>query len=252
MDRRWLSFKWIGISLLVLVLAGVMVRLGFWQLDRLKQRRESNAITRAQMAMSPVDLNTTPDPPGLDGMEYRPAMVRGVYNFSEQVVLRNRSWQGQPGGHLLTPLIIEGTKEAVIVDRGWIPLADVLSGDLSKYDEPGVVEVRGAIRLSQTDYPIGSAVDPTIAPGGSPLRWLNLVNLDRLNRQVSERLLPVFIQQQPDSQWTRLPDRVPAEPDLSDGPHLSYAIQWFSFTAILLVGYPVLLRKQLAPGKRQA
>lgn len=250
MRQLKVPFKWVGITLLVLLLAGGMVRLGFWQLDRLRQRQELNAATRAQLAMSPVDLNVVPDLPGLDGMEYRPVIARGVYNFSEQVVLRNKSWQGQPGGHLLTPLIISGTQEAVIVDRGWVPLTDIMSGNLSQYDEPGEVTVQGAIRLSQTDYPVGSAVDPTVAPGGGPLRALNLVNLGRLERQVAEPLLPVFIQQQPDSQWTRLPDRVPAAPDLSDGPHLSYAIQWFSFTAILLAGYPLLLKKQLAPGKR--
>lgn len=246
MDKRLLLFHWIAITFGVVALAAVMVCLGFWQLDRLRQRGELNGFVRSQMAMSAVNLNLSPDLPGLDGMDYRPVMARGEYDFAEQVVLRNKAWQGQPGGHLLTPLRITGSQEAVIVDRGWISLTDIVAGHLDQFDEPGVVEVKGAIRFSQEDYPAGAAVDPTVAPGGNRLMALNLVNLARLSQQVSKPLLPVFIQEQPSQDWTRLPYRVPAAPDLTDGPHLGYAIQWFSFAAIVLVGYPFLIKRQLA------
>jgi surfeit locus 1 family protein len=246
MDKRLLSFRWIAITLGVVALAAVMVRLGFWQLDRLSQRRQLNGFVESQIAMAPINLNVSPDLPGLDGMDYRPVVVSGEYKFAEQVVLRNKSYQGMPGGHLLTPLRITGTQEAVIVDRGWISLTDLNAGHLERFDEPGMVVVKGAISLSQEDYPTGGTVDPTMAPDGSRLTALNLVNLTRLSPQVSEQLLPIYIQEEPSKDWTRQPYRVAAAPDLSDGPHLSYAVQWFSFAAIVLVGYPILVKRQLA------
>jgi surfeit locus 1 family protein len=245
MLKKFFTFRWILLSLVVLALAAVMIRLGFWQLDRLRQRREINAFYTAQMAMSPVNLNGSTDLPGLDGMDFRPAMVTGAYNFAEQVVLRNKAWQGQPGGHLLTPLRISGTNAAVIVDRGWVPLTDIMDNHLDQYNEPGVVEIRGAIRLSQDNYPAGSVVDPRVGPGKERLAALNLVNLERLKQQVSEELLPIFIQEQASPASTGLPYRVSAEPDLTEGPHLGYAIQWFSFAGILLIGFPFFIRVQL-------
>ena len=245
MAKKFFTVRWILLTLIVMAFAAIMIRLGFWQLDRLNQRREINGFYITQMAMSPVNLNFSPDLPGLDGMDFRPALVVGEFNFAEQVVLRNKAWQGQPGGHLLTPLRISGTQKAVIVDRGWVPLTDIIDNRLGQYYEPGVVEVRGAIRLTQDSYPAGSAVDPTFAPGEDRLTALNLVNLDRLAPQTTEELLPIFIQEQASPASTGLPYRITAEPDLTDGPHLSYAIQWFLFSAILLIGYPFLVRYQL-------
>lgn len=249
MIRRMFSGRWVIATLLILAAAAGMVRLGIWQLDRLKQRKSSNALIQAELSLPPLALNNNPNPAGFAGMEYRTAVVSGEYNFSEQVVLRNRSFQGQPGGDLLTPLSITGTQEAVLVDRGWIPLTDVMSGQVSQYNGPGVVTVQGILRFSQEVYPLGMVVDPTPGPGKDRLAMLNLVNLSRIDQQVSEKLLPVFIQENPSADWTRLPDRDPDQPDLSDGPHLSYAIQWFSFATIALVGYSLYVKSHINRGK---
>ncbi len=243
--RHMVTGKRVIATVLVLVAAVVMVRLGFWQIDRLHQRIRSNAQIQAEISQPALNLNSPVNPSNLLEMEYRPVVVRGVYNFAEQVLLRNRSYQGQPGGELLTPLQIEGTSLAVVVDRGWIPLQDAMSGKFSAFDEPGTVTVQGSLQLTQEDYPLGMVVDPILAPGKGRLAALNLVNLDRIDAQVSEKLLPVYIQENPSQSWTQMPYRLPSAPDLSNGPHLSYAIQWFSFAAIALIGYPILVRRQL-------
>ncbi|MBI4790276.1 MAG: SURF1 family protein [Chloroflexi bacterium] len=215
-------------TLLVLVAIGVMVRLGFWQLDRLAQRRAFNAQVTAQMQAPPLtDLLGRQD---LTGLGYRAVVVRGEYDFAQQVALSNQEWQGQPGAHLITPLVVEGGPQAVLVDRGWIPYADVAPKNWSKFAEPGTVEIRGRIRLSQTT-PI-----PIPSPTQRQDTWFR-VDIAALQAQVSHPLLPIYITQSPEPTGKLLPYRSEPNIELTEGSHLGYAIMWFALAAILGVGY---------------
>lgn len=177
-------------------------------------------------------------------MEYRQVTVRGEYRSSEQVVWRNQVWENQPGYHLLTPLYLEGTSYAVIVDRGWIPLDQGAPTSWSQYTQSGEVLVQGQVRLAQNRRVIGPQ-DPALQAGQTRLDAWNAVNLERISSQVQGDLLPVFVTAAPDSGQTGMPHRMLEQPDLSEGSHMSYAIQWFSFAAVLAIGYPFFVRKQL-------
>ncbi len=242
--RRLLSLRWVLTSLLVLAAAGVMARLGIWQLDRLEWRRAFNARVGAQINAPELDLNQHRwKADDLFDMEYRAVTVQGEYDFSQQVLLRNQAWEERGGYRLLTPLRTTDGEMAVLVDRGWIPLEE--AQDLSVYDEPGVVTVRGQIRRPQTRPDFGGVPDPTLAPGETRLAAWNIVNLERIQQQVPYALLPVYIQQAPDPSWTALPYRGLAEVELTEGSHQSYAMQWFAFAGLLLAGYPFFVRQQL-------
>jgi len=252
------SRKWWWTTLLVIAAVSVMVRLGVWQLDRLAQRRAFNARVSAHIAQPPFELTSETldaDPllragQALADMEYRSVAVSGAYDFSQQVALRNQAWDdGQaslrPGVHLLTPLVIAGAHRTVIVDRGWIPLEEAAPEEWSKFDEPGMIEVKGVIRLSQSRGDFGSVTDPA-----GYLREWNLVNLSRIGEQISPPLLPVYIQQSPDPSWPALPYRTQPELDLSEGSHFGYAVQWFAFAAMLGIGYPFYARQSSPPRAR--
>jgi surfeit locus 1 family protein len=241
--------RWWWATLLVIAAAAVMVRLGIWQLDRLAQRRAFNAQVREQLAQPSLDLNGEALDADLPYMEYRTVTVMGIYDQAEEVALRNQVWRDHPGVHLLTPLVISGTNEAVLVDRGWIPAEDAAPEKRAKYAEPGIVLVRGAIRQTRAKPDYGSP-DPPLAPGEQRLDVWSNVNVERIAQQVSRPLLPIYIQQAPDLAWTSLPYRSEPELDLTEGPHLSYALQWFAFTAILVVGYPYYVRRHLSKVKR--
>lgn len=246
MANKLLTRRWVLTTLLVLAAAAVMVRLGFWQLDRLAQRRAFNARVEAQLNALPLDLNKSLELSDLTSMEYRHVTVTGTFDFNQQVALRNQAWNNQIGVHLLTPLIIEGTNQAVLVDRGWIPLADAGSPQAwRKYDQPGTVTLSGMLRAPQTRPFFGGAVDPTLAPGQKGLEEWNVVNVARIAQQVSEPLLPMYIQEAPVPGQTTPPFSALPTLDLTDGPHLSYAIQWFTFASILWLGYPFFVRWQL-------
>ena len=241
---RFFNCQWWKTTLLVILAAGVMVRLGIWQLDRLAQRRAFNARVEAQLNQPDLDLNTADIDADLKNMEYRDVIVTGEYDPAGEVALRNQAWDNHIGVDLLTPLRISGSDQSVLVNRGWVPLEDYSAGNLKKYAEPGVVKVKGVIRASQTKPEIGGRADQVPAPGAGKLMAWNLVNVPGIAAQVDYPLLPVYIQQAPDPAWTSIPYRSQPELELTEGPHLGYALQWFSFAAILIVGYPFFIRRE--------
>ena len=117
-QKRLFTWKWFLTTVLVLVAMAVMIRLGVWQLDRLAQRRAFNAHVITQSNLPALDLTGKAPFQDLTGMEYRKAVVRGKYLLDQAIVLRNQYWNGQYGVHLLTPLLIEGSRQAIMVDRG--------------------------------------------------------------------------------------------------------------------------------------
>lgn len=243
--RAMFSRQWILTTLFALVGGVLCVRLGIWQLDRLEQRRAFNEHIEAMWATEPLNLTVKPAD-DLTMMEYRAVTVSGTYDFENQVVLRNRYFQNQYGYNLLTPLFLDdGT--AVLVDRGWIP-ADGNDSPAAwrRYDQPGRVSFQGQIRLSQSRPDLGGVSDPTLLPGQSKLEFWNNVNLDRIGQQLPYTLLDVYIQPAVDLAEATPPIPYQPELELTEGPHLGYAVQWFTFASILALGYPFYLRKQLS------
>lgn len=245
MLKQFLTFRWILTTLLVIAGVGVLIRLGFWQLDRLEWRRAFNTRVTSQMNAESIDLNADLPVGELYDMEYRDAVVRGTYDFSQEVLLRNQVWESRLGFHVLTPLRIDGTEWVVLVDRGWIPYEAGAPELRVKYQERAEVEVRGMIRRGQEKPDFGGVPDPTLAPGQTRLDAWNVVNLVRISDQSGLNLLPVYILQAPDPAWTALPYRSLPEIEISEGPHFGYAMQWFTFASILGLGYPFFVRRQL-------
>lgn len=228
------SRQWLLTTLLVIAAMAVMARLGIWQLERLDARRAFNARVATQLAQPQLHLNTAPLTDALSAMEYRAVQVVGVYDPSQEVGLRNQAWEGKLGVHLLTPLIISGTDQAVLINRGWVP-AD--AKDWAQFAEPGVVTVTGVIRRSEAQPDFGGVPDPE-----GVLRLWNLVNVERIRQQITHPLLPIYIQQNPDPAWTTLPYRTTVSVEISEGSHFGYAMQWFLFALVLGVGYPFYVR----------
>jgi surfeit locus 1 family protein len=240
--KRAFSRQWILTTVLVVIAAAVCVRLGIWQLDRLAQRRAFNAHVLAMRALPPLDLNAS-TPADLTSMEYRAVQVHGKYDFEHQVALRNQYYGDQYGFHLLTPLLLDDGR-AILIDRGWIP-ADGNDSPAAwrAYDEPGEVTLKGILRLGRARPDIGGVPDPTLSPGQTRLDFWNSVNLDRIAAQIPYPLLPVYVQPDVDVADSTPPIPFQPEIEISEGPHLGYAFQWFTFAAILLLGYPFYLRK---------
>ena len=237
MFRFLLRRRWIGLTLFAVVVVGVCVRLGLWQLDRLEGRREFNDRYASGLAKAPrplEDLLREGDP-----LAYRQAIAIGRYDTEHEVILYGRSLEGQAGNHVLTPLVLADGR-AVVVDRGWVPF---------EMDEPPVggappgeteVEVQGTLFAPQP----GGAGE--IEAGQDRVTTMRSVDVDAIARDVPYDLVPWFLQLR-----SQIPSGgdlpVPAPlPELDDGPHLSYAFQWFAFATIAAVGYVILVRREVA------
>ncbi len=233
--RQW------GFTALFVIVAAACVRLGFWQLDRLAQRRALNARIEARMAAAPIPL-VGPITNAAD-LEFRAVTAQGVFDPTHSVALADRSLNDEPGVHLVTPLRLGGSDQAVLVDRGWITAEDAARAAWTKYDVTGTVEVAGIARLSRPEPGWSILADPTRGPGAPPLDSWRLLNIEGIQTQVPYPLLPVAIEMTGARQaGVPVPD---PDIDLTDGPHLSYAIQWFSFAAIALIGGGLWIRHGL-------
>ncbi len=233
---KMFSRKWIFTTLLVLAAAAVCIRLGIWQLDRLDQRRAFNNQVETMRAAPQLDLNQSV-PADISSMEWRAVTVSGKYDFENQLALRNMYNGDQYGYHLVTPLLFNGT--AVLVDRGWIsPDADWRS-----FDEPGEITVSGQLRLGSGKPAIGGVADALPAVGEKLVIWNNF-DMAHMIPQFPYPILIVYLQPNADVADTIPP--IPYQPviELTEGTHFGYALQWFSFATILLIGYPFFLRKQ--------
>lgn len=237
--RQMFTRKMLPLFLLSIIAVGVTIRLGIWQLDRLEQRREFNARVNSQIEQPELVLNNETVYEDISGMEYRQVKVIGEYDHSQEVAIRNQHWENQWGVHLVTPLIIEGTDVAILVDRGWIPAEDYESGAWDKYSEPGRVEVNGVIRASKYKADFGGRTDPTPIPGNEKKVTWDFVNVEGISSQITFSLLNGYIQQAPEDAWVDLPYRSQPKLDLTEGPHQGYAIQWFTFAVIAAVGFPL-------------
>lgn len=254
--RALLTPRWLITTLMVIAAVAGMVRLGIWQLDRLAERRAFNARVSAQVGAPELSLNGAlahgeVTGPQLMEMEYRPAVVTGTYDPQNEIILRNQVYESRPGYHLLTPLRVEGTDQAVIVDRGFIPLEESSPAARAKYAQAGSVTVRGVIRQPHVPRFFG-VPDPTLAPGETRLDAWNAINVARLQEQVGYPLLPVYLLASPDPELTGGPLASLDTPDLSEGPHMGYAIQWFTFAALLAAGYPYFFWRQTTAKTRDA
>jgi surfeit locus 1 family protein len=225
----------------VLLLAAAMASLGVWQLNRLQERRAENAVIRERLAQPPLDLNANP---GLQPPEYSPAQATGTYDFAAEIILRNRTHLDAPGFHVLTPLRLAGRDEAVLVNRGWIPYTEAEPALRAAFQAPaGPVTVAGIARASQPRSRPFLPADPTLSPEMPRLDAWFWVDLDQIQQQLPYPLLPFYLEAAPAPEGaTQLPISGYTV-DLSEGAHFTYAIQWFAFTAILLIGSAALWRQ---------
>ncbi|MFP5488135.1 MAG: SURF1 family protein [Acidimicrobiia bacterium] len=233
--------KWVGFHLLVVVGIVTMINLGFWQLRRLDERQAFNAAVEASYDQPPVGIDelvpggAAPGDDVLDELEWRPVVVTGTYLPDETFFVVNRSQNGRAGRNVAVPLLLDDGR-VVIVNRGFVPLAT---------DPPPVpatdVEVIGRLRPTQ-ERGLGQLSDP--AEGD--LVEVQRIDIPRLAGQLPGPVVPMYVDllRSDPAEGGGLPEPV-APPDLGEGDHLSYAVQWFIFATAVAVGWVLAVRRSV-------
>jgi len=219
--------------------AAVCARLGIWQTERLAARQAHNAMLTARLGDPAVPLGALPSDTGAG--HYRRVTVRGTLDYSREIAWAPRMRHGSPGVNLLTILRPAGSDTGVLVDRGWAYSPDAKSVEFRRWRERDTVELAGYVETWAQDCAVveGASLPPPCGDSGTRL-------LRRLDRRAAERIIgepvaPYLVMQTSDSVLRA--DSVPVradEPVLDEGPHRGYALQWFAFAAIALVGGAVL------------
>ena len=220
------------IVVVAVVVAVACVALGFWQLRRLHDRRELNARILSRGSAAPVTIEGTSLPAG--ARAFARASATGTYDTEHEVLVYGRDLDGQPGSDVVTPLLLPDGG-AVLVLRGWVPFAMQEAPVAEAAPPAGEVTVDGTMLPDEGD---GS----NRPDENGVVRTLDVEGIaSTVSYDVAP--LPLRLTDQTPAQPSDLPRPEPP-PQLSEGPHLSYAIQWFSFAAIALVGAAILVRRE--------
>lgn len=224
---------------LVVILAAIAVRLGFWQLDRLDMRRATNATLTAARDLPPLDL--TAGDLNDSTLVGRRITATGRFTATGELLLRNRAFRDAPGLHVVTPFRLEGTGRSVWVLRGFVNAADAVTParPLPSFASGDVTVTGVALAMPVTTnrgQPLVIGVDTTWQRSDAAL--------------LRERLptaLPILVYLEArDTAVGGLPTIDP--PSLDEGPHLSYAIQWFGIASAILAFGWIVVRKRGDPG----
>ncbi len=233
--------KWIAFTLGVLLLVVVMVNLGLWQLRRLDERQERNAAVRDRATQDAVPIEQA------DGGEWQNVQATGEYDANGQVLVRNRSLNGSPGYHVLTPLVLstgEGARRQPRLHR--------FGDEQRRSPGPRAPDGHGHRRRSRPRIAdAGAASGPAIRLRAPSPHWPGPTSRGSSNRSP----IHCFRSMWSSSRRRRLrrggPTPIPL-PHLDNGPHLSYAIQWFTFATLAVIGWVVVVRKSGRDHKHSA
>lgn len=231
------SKKWILVTILIALSMALFVWLGFWQLDRLEQKRTYNATMAERWRQEPFDLNAEPLPQDLDDLEFRRIQAEGSFDYENQLILKSQIYYDAPGIALVTPFVFADGR-AILVARGWVPADQASPQAIAQLEEPAGVPVIGLIKASQAP-PNGQ---PSTPPATPQTEWFR-IDIPAIQAQMPYALEPAWIQQLPET--GRPIDKLPIREEpmaLDEGNHMSYAVQWFSFALIAGFGYIMFVR----------
>lgn len=223
------SSRWLGWFALVCLLSAVCTTLGLWQMDRRDAIREDignvvNNYDTAPVAFEDAaDLFETYDP----AKEWLPVEMTGVYDTANQRIVRNRPLSGRAGYEVVVPLkLSDGT--AVVINRGWLPIGNDQAGRPDSVPAAPSGEVTVVARLKPPE--------PTLQRG-APEGQLASIDLakyqDEVGYDVEQGAYGLMASEDP--QPAVVPEAAP-KPSVDEGPHLSYAMQWFAFGVMLFIG----------------
>lgn len=238
--RFLFSRRWIVFAVVVVGLAWVAWRLGEWQFHRLEDRQEQNEIIeRNELAgADPVETVMAPGEPVAETEEWRIVEATGRYAVEDTVIVRYRTREGAAGVDVVVPLeLADGS--SVLVDRGWFG-TDNRGATSEDVPEPpaGEVTVTGWVRADAEG-------DSTQVTDQST----RAVNSERIGEALDREVAGGWIDLRSESPEPETP-LLPVElPELNDGPHFFYGLQWWFFGALAIFGFLYLIYDELRGGR---
>ena len=237
--RFALSKRWAGYFALTAVFAVVCALLGQWQFDRRAQAQAEIARIDANYDSAPLDVRQALVHLSdfTASQRWLPVSLTGTYLTEKQQLVRNRPYNGRPGFEVLTPLLLP-SGEVFIVDRGWISTGSKQDApDLVPEAPPGQVVVVARLKAGE---PLLDARRTVVGSGQIPT--INLPQLEALvDRPTYTGAYGLLASESVSSAVVPAPSLRPIR---DEGPHLSYALQWYVFALLSFIGLGWALRQE--------
>jgi surfeit locus 1 family protein len=222
----WSIFK----TIVALALVFLCLVAADWQYTRGIDRQARNNIIEERIARSPIELSSRDAV--LDNNEWQSITTNGRFDSTQQILLRNRYWEGKYGYEVLT-LFTNASGEKFWVDRGWVKAGATATTPPEVTAVPvGDVSITGRFRLDSS-LPRGSFF-------ALPATGEGLVS--ELNAQSQLDTEKFYIDLLSGSEASLTPAAPAQLPPLSDGPHKAYALQWLFFGGLIVYGR-ILIRR---------
>ena len=225
-------------SLVAILLIAGCLWASQWQFHRGEDRKARNNTIEEHIKFPEVELTTLTSNVKLH--EWRSVTASGRFDADEQILLRNRYFEGKYGYAVLTRFTTEGG-DSIWVDRGWV--AAGASATIAPETPPvptGLVSIIARLRLDSS-LPSGSFFALPINRDGELISKLNAQS----GSSSEDYYLDLVSGSVPD-----LTPTAPAQiPSLSDGPHLAYAVQWILFAGLVVYGRYLIRKMDLTSGE---
>jgi cytochrome oxidase assembly protein ShyY1 len=224
-----LSRRWIGFAIFVVLLAALCIRLGLWQIHRLEHRLDNNKVVTTHFATAPVDLSTALNKGQKvdDKSEWTRVTTTGTYDVAHEVTVKFSTRDGVPGVDVVTPLVL-ADGDAMLVDRGWMQTSNTGSKPTVPPPPTGPVTIMGWLR--QNNGAKGDAIEPH----GGQIRAISSIGLAR---SVPYTLNDGYLNLRTQTPKSAHPLAAEPKPELGQGPHFFYALQWWFFAGLAIVGW---------------
>ena len=208
-----------------LLVAALTFSLGQWQLRRAAQKQNLQLAIEAQSNQSILKAPDLADPAILKDAVHRRATLKGVWRAEHTVFLDNRQMNGKTGLIAVTPLVLDGTGQIILVQRGWALRNFADRTRLPDIQTPaGLVTVRGRIAPPPSKLYEFKGLDTG--------RIRQNIDVVAFSREISLPLMPVSMVQMGPANEGLLRDWAAANVGIDK--HHGYAFQWFGLCALIV------------------
>ena len=229
MFKNLLRPRWIILTFLLAILIYLFIELSGWQFDRYHQRIDRNKDFVTAVAGVPIPIENISQLNNLK--QWGKVSLSGQYLDAKSKLVRKRYLKNSLGFWVLTPFQL-ANKEIILVNRGWIPSANSSTSELAIPNSPTQqVLIEGYLRPMEK-----FKANPTDLPSNQ----INDINTEKFQGNI----YPNFYVQVGKSNPAEKDIGIIDLPEVSNGPHLSYAIQWILFALLLPIGWYVLLKNE--------
>jgi cytochrome oxidase assembly protein ShyY1 len=219
-NKNWLIF-----TILILIAFGLSIRLGIWQYQRHEARIVFNQAISQALTQQPIALNQIDE----EALSWQKVFIEGSFDSQSQQLVRRKYFEGKLGFWVVAKFVTQDNK-VVLVNRGFVPVsaAATVTPDIPAPSESTFV-LEGFIQPLEPELEKASDI---------PLGQASAINRQQFS--ITEKDYQYFIHQSNNEELSAI-----NPPEISNGPHLAYSLQWFAFAVMIVVGWIVISRKDL-------